>query len=123
MTDAGQELEADRKHIRFADPFTTPIRTGAKTLTARYAFERDLDVGDVVDLIDESGDAFATAKIDLAMTMSAREFVRLDPSGHAGYDGVDAFLDRLREFYAEPPEGFSEKTPVDVFGFEVVDDA
>lgn len=122
MTAAG-ELEARREYLRFANPFTTPIRVGAKTLTARFDFERDLDVGDRVDLVDEDDVVFARAEIDLAMTMTVAEFVRLDPSGHASYDDVDELLDLLREFYPEPPGGFGPSTDLDVFGFEVVERA
>jgi hypothetical protein len=121
MSDVDGELEETSKYLRFANPFVTPIRVRAKTLTVRYEFERDLDVGDRVDLVNVDDVVFARAEIDLAMTMTIAEFVRLEPTGHAPYDDVDDLIETLSVRYDTPTDAFDPSTELDVFGFEVVD--
>ncbi len=52
------------KSLKFRKRFIDPIKNGEKTKTHRLFDDKNLAVGDILDLLDMSnGDKFATAKI------------------------------------------------------------
>jgi uncharacterized protein YqfB (UPF0267 family) len=65
FVDVTDPIAYDANHyLRFTDDRVTPILSGEKFATVRVGFERDFDVGDVVDLIDDDRDKFADATIE-----------------------------------------------------------
>ena len=101
FVDVTDAIEYDVTHyLRFADEYVDALLSGDKTATARIGFERDFDRGDVVDLIDESGDKFAEATIDVVFEGPVEEVVR---RGFGHYEAVDPadLVERLREHYTD----------------------
>lgn len=104
-----------------AGKFTDPLLEGEKTLTARYAFEREYDPGDRVALTTPGGHVFAVAVIERMREMTVREFVEADYDGHRQYADVDECLEALEMYY--PEASLSATTPLSVIFFADVVDA
>lgn len=111
--------------IKFDEVYVEPILEGRKFVTIRHGFERELDIGEEVRLLEaESGDAFARAFIDMFASLSARRFVE-GPSwdGHRSYDNLDELLEELRRFYPEADIGpLSELTVIRWRDLSLVDE-
>lgn len=86
---------------KFHPSLTTPIKTGAKTVTFRYQDERTPTPGDEICATTPNGDAFAWLEVQTVESgpaAHAYEWVRLI-GGQYGADSSSEIIDRLNEHY------------------------
>ena len=119
FVDVTDVIEYDVTHyLRFADEYVDPILRGDKTATVRVGFERDFDVGDVVDLIDTNDDKFAEATVAAVFEGPVESVVRNDFGHYEGVDPAD-FVDTLSEHYPEANvDGSTTVTAIEFYGVE-----
>lgn len=117
FVDVTDVIEYDVDHyLRFADEYVDPILQGDKWATVRVGFERDVEVGDVVDLIDEDDDKFAEATVvsirTEPLTQIAENLKGISASSLSELTGL------LNEHY---PGEITPETTATVFRFRDVD--
>lgn len=112
-------LDSVEKYLRFESMHAPDIRHELKTMTLRYGFERDIGVGDRVALVDQDDVVIAFAEIDLALEMTAQEFVRLKTNRHQMYRRVEHLVEVLGDHYPDAAEEFDGDTVLDVFGWRL----
>lgn len=122
FVDVTDPIEYDATHyLRFADRYVNDVLAGRKTATIRVGFERDFDVGDVVDLIDEDGDKFAEATVDAVVEGSVEHVVKMAPGkwgpphedeGDLPNDTVGFVTERLRRHYSDSVDAETTVTAI-----------
>ncbi len=90
-----------RAQLTFASEHVEPILAGRKTATIRYEIDSHgaLRVGRRFDLVDESGERFASAIVDDRGVVSAETIVEKGVEGHDDYQDLGAFYEQMREYY------------------------
>lgn len=98
-TDAGHGRATHR--YRFAEKFTTPIRTGEKTVTFRYDDERDVEPGDEIRAVTADGHHFGWLRVkDVQSGPAAHAYDwMLLVGGKHGARNNDDLLERLNTYY------------------------
>lgn len=105
--------------LTLAETHVDPTLTGAKTLTARYEFEREYHEGLLLFLQTPDDTVFATARVDRVVQMSVEDFVNAQFSGHQTYDSTDELLAELERYY--PSATLSAETRLTVIWFTDVE--
>ncbi len=106
------------KSLKFRRNLAHLILNGQKTLTWRLFDDKDLQVGDQLELIDwESGKVFATAEI---MAIKEKQFGAIsepDFLGHERFEDTAQMLQHYRDFYGDK---VTMETTVKVVDFKVL---
>lgn len=90
-----------RARLKFASEHIGPILAGRKTATIRYEIDSHdaLRVGRRFELVDDSGERFASAIVDDRGVVSAETIVEKGIDGHGSYQDLSEFYDQMREYY------------------------
>lgn len=89
---------ATKGYLRFGDEWVRPVLAGDHRATLRYGFEREFDVGDEVDLIDEFDDKFGEATVEAIFEMAIEDVVEMGIAEWS-HSTVDEVVDTLRGHY------------------------
>lgn len=88
------------KTLKFRSGFINNILSGKKTVTWRLFDDKDLEVGDKIELIDkETGDKFAKAEIIKITEKKLGEVEDKDFEGHEKFESKEDMLKTYREYY------------------------
>ena len=95
-------MENSNKTLKFTSELTQEILEGKKTTTWRLFDDKDLQEGDVLNLINSStGKKFAKAEI---VQIKEKCFDQVDDSdfeGHSRYSNSSEMLTEFRKYYGE----------------------
>lgn len=97
-------------HLKFSDEYLDAIRSGEKTLTARYCLEREVSTGDRLVHLTEDGEEIGEATVSVVGYMTAQEYAT---NWTDRYRSIGDFLDVLRRHYPEAPQ-FHPSTKITV---------
>jgi hypothetical protein len=102
--------------LKFRPSLAALILAGTKTTTWRLFDEKDLKVGDVIDLINkETGEVFAQAVITKAYEKPLKDLDDADREGHEEFPSDAAMNEAFRAYY--PGRDIGPATPVKVVRF------
>lgn len=87
--------------LKFASEHIGPILKGRKTSTIRYEINSHaaLRIGRQFELVDETGDRFASATVHDRGYLPAESIVEKGIDGHDSYRDLSAFYEQMREYY------------------------
>lgn len=106
------------KRLKFAEHLTPLIIDGSKTSTWRLFDDKDLQVGDELLLVDQTGkEAFAQAKIVSVREKALGEVVESDFNGHEKFESCKKMIEAYRGYYGN---SVTEDTPVKMVHFKIV---
>lgn len=101
--DVADAIEYDATHyLRFADEYVDDVLAGDKRVTMRVGFERDFDVGDIVDLIDEDGDKFAEVTVEHTTDGTVEDVTAVSTNGFSMATtaaAIEGWVETLQEHY------------------------
>lgn len=107
------------KSIKFRDYLVKLVLSGEKDSTWRIFDDKNLTVGDVVDLINwNTGLAFGKAKLLDIKEKKVKDLGEEDFDGHEKYENEEAMYKELKKFYGEAVTG---DTIVKIIKFKVVE--
>ena len=105
------------KTLKFRPHLVSFIRAGAKTTTWRLFDEKNLQKGDIVDLVEfGSLDTFATAEITDVEEKKLSELTEEDKAGHEGFENDEQMYQTYSTYYNKP---VTPDTLVKVIKFEL----
>ncbi len=106
------------KTLKFKPELVDLILSGQKTTTWRLFDDKDLQVGDEVDIINsDSKEVVAHAILTEVRTKLLGEVEESDFAGHEKYESQDAMLTNFRSFYGD---GVSLDTEVKIVDFILI---
>ena len=106
------------KTLKFKTELAQEILAGQKTSTWRLFDDKDLDVGDKLELINsDTGQPFAQARINKLVTKKLSEVTPQDYFGHETYANREEMLATFRGYYADR---VTLDTTVKIIYFELV---
>ena len=106
------------KNLKFRKILAEEILAGRKTSTWRFFDDKDLQAGDVVDLIEwETRTKFAAAKIKIIREKKLGEVHDEDFDGHEKYESKEAMLEEFRTYYGDKVDW---DTLVKIIDFELL---
>lgn len=85
--------------LTFDGRYRHPILEQDKRATIRYEFERPIQPGDALHMVDPQGEHFATGHTTQVTEATAFDIATSDIDGHRTYAGVDDLLGHLQPFY------------------------
>lgn len=107
------------KTIKFRHNLVESILNQEKTTTWRLFDDKDLQIGDEIELIDwESRDKFSKAKIIKVYEKKISEIEDFDYKGHKKYQSQEEMINGFREFYGDK---VNENTTVKIIEFQIHD--
>lgn len=90
------------KGLKFRHYLVKEIQDGRKTVTWRLFDDKNLNVGDQLELFDwESGEKFAVAEITKVQEKRLRQIEESDFEGHEKYSSPEVMLRHYREYYGD----------------------
>jgi hypothetical protein len=90
------------KILKFRPHLAQQILDGTKTVTWRLFDDKDLRVGDRIELIDwESGEKFAEAEITKVREKRLGDIEDIDFEGHEKYESREEMLKHYKEYYGD----------------------
>lgn len=106
------------KKLKFRPHLVKEIREGKKTATWRLFDDKDLRIGDKLELVEsESGEKFAEAEITKIREKKLGEIEESDFVGHETYSGPEAMLQSYREYYGDR---VTMDAPIKMIDFKVL---
>lgn len=109
------------KKLKLDHDLAAAVKNGDKKSTWRLYDDKDIAVGDTLELIDkvdaqnpESWQPFGTALVDQVIEKRLRDINTSDMSGHGAYESMDVLLADFRAFYG--PQ-VTLDTPVKIIHF------
>lgn len=109
------------KKLKLDHDLATAVKNGDKKSTWRLYDDKDIAVGDTLELIDkvdakrpETWQPFGTALVDQVIEKRLRDINNSDMSGHGLYESLDVLLADFRAFYG--PQ-VTLDTPVKIIHF------
>lgn len=116
-----QEATAGMKQLKFEHNFAEAIKKGLKTATFRVNDDKDLRIGDIVELVDKVDGSHPRTwtipgklKIERIDTVPLQELSKDQLSRAESFDNLDEMLQTFRRFYGEH---VSMETPIIVLHF------
>jgi hypothetical protein len=110
---------SERKTIKFTPELALLVKSGQKTSTWRLFDDKDLQTGDIVDLIQRPElTVFASAELVEVIEKSLAEMDEADFDGHEKYDSLEEMISTLQQFY---PETITPKTKAKVIKFKIIE--
>ena len=104
------------KVVKFRQHFIPEILSGAKNTTWRLFDDKDLSVGDEIELVDfETKSKFAEAKIVSVVEKKIEELSQSELVGHS-YESMGEMIARHKVYYGDRVD---EKTKVKIIEFEL----
>jgi len=104
MTDDKTNQQYKQRHLRFLHK---EILEDDREWTLRVDFERDLNPGNKVALIDEGGYTFAYARVEMVIISTVLEIFKLDLDGYPSFEYVADLVGHLGMYYGSTPLGAS----------------
>jgi hypothetical protein len=90
------------KTLKFKPHLAELILLGKKTVTWRLFDDKDLQVGDELELVNsETKEKFAAAKIVVVREKQLREITDADYDGHETYRSQEAMLAEFKKYYGD----------------------
>ena len=90
------------KTLKFRHNLVPKILNGSKTVTWRLFDDKNLSVGDQLELLDwESGEKFAEAEIVKVREKRLGEIKEKDFEGHEKFGSKDEMLETYRKYYGD----------------------
>lgn len=106
------------KQLKFTDALAKLILDGKKTATWRFFDDKNLSVGDRLQLVNkETGTPFAEAEITSIKEKPLGDVVEADFDGHETYANKEEMLTTYRSYYGEK---VSWDTIVKMIGFKLI---
>ena len=106
------------KTLKFKDFKAEWILAGTKTATMRLFDDKDLQVGDELDLINsDSGESFAKAVITEVLFRNLGEVDDVDLDGHEKCNSPPEMLHSLQTYYGDK---VNSETPVKIVRFRLL---
>ncbi len=88
------------KQLKFKDFKSQWILDGTKTATLRLFDDKDLQIGDALELINsDTGDVFATASISEIIEKPLIEMNDSDLEGHEKWESKEAMIESMKSYY------------------------
>jgi len=104
------------KVVKFRQHFIPEILSGAKNTTWRLFDDKDLGVGDEIELVDfETKNKFGEAKIVNVVEKNIEQLSQDELIGH-GYESLNKMIASHRIYYGDRVD---EKTKVKIIEFEL----
>ena len=105
------------KTLKFAHEFVREILEGRKTTTWRLFDDKDLTVGDTLELVDrDSGEEFGKATITDIEEKKIKDLTEEELKNH-GYGNLEDMINNHREYYGDKVNMESE---VKIITFRVI---
>lgn len=109
------------KTLKFRHHSAEEILAGRKTVTWRMFDDKELSVGDTMELLDwESGEKFSEAKITKVREKKLGEIEDEDFEGHERFENKEEMLETYRKYYGERVDW---DTMVKMINFKLFEDA
>lgn len=90
------------KTLKFKSHLVELILSGEKTTTWRLFDDKDLQVGDEVELVNsDTKEVAARAQITHVLTKPLGQVTDADYAGHERYESQDDLLNHFRQYYGE----------------------
>lgn len=90
------------KTLKFRNHLVKEVQEGRKTVTWRLFDDKNLSVGDQLELLDwESGEKFAEAEIIGVKEKKLGQIEETDFEGHEKYSSSEVMLQHYREYYGD----------------------
>ena len=90
----------DMKTFKFRNHLVKDIQEGRKTVTWRLFDDKNLSVGDRLELLNsESGEKFAEAEITQVREKKLTQIKEADFEGHEKYSSSEVMLQHYQEYY------------------------
>lgn len=106
------------KTLKFASHLVREIQKGRKTSTWRVFDEKDLQVGDRIQLVNkETAQIFAEADIVRVHEKNLEAMTEDDLDGHESYASPEEMLKSFQAFYGDK---VTMNTPVKIINFSIV---
>lgn len=106
------------KVMKFRENLSVEILEGRKNVTWRLLDDKDLTVGDRLDLfVFESGNKFAEAEIANIYEKKLGDIEEKDFDGHERYESKEAMIEAYRGYYGDK---VSMDTMVKIIKFEIL---
>ncbi len=108
----------DMKTLKFRAHLVPLVLSGEKTVTWRLFDDKDLQEGDVVNLINwETKQVFARAIVLQVRTKKLGDLTEVDYVGHEKFANIDDMLAHYREYYGDRVNG---ETGVKIINFKLL---
>ncbi|QQG46261.1 MAG: ASCH domain-containing protein [Candidatus Niyogibacteria bacterium] len=109
------------KTLKFRHNLVQKVLDGSKTVTWRLFDDKNIQVGDQIELIDwESGGKFAEAKITGVREKKLGEIEEKDFEGHEKYQSNEEMLEHYKKYYEEKVD---MNTEVKIIDFKLLRDS
>lgn len=106
------------KTLKFRHNLAEEILSGTKTVTWRLFDDKDLMVGDRLELLNwESKERFAVAEITAVREKPLSNLAAEDFIGHGKYESGDELIKHFQEYYGSR---VTPDTPVKIIGFKIL---
>lgn len=106
------------KKLKFRHHLAEEIIAGKKTTTWRLFDEKDLGIGDKLELLDsESGEKFAEAEIVIVREKKLGQIEGEDLKGHEKFGSKEEMLKMFKKYYGEK---VNYDTPVKIIEFKLL---
>lgn len=106
------------KKLKFEHVLVEMILEGRKVATWRIFDDKDLQVGDSLELVEfETGEVFAKAEIENIKEKKMSEITEEDFDGHENYSNRDEMLKTYQGYYGDR---VNWDTPVKMIEFKLV---
>ncbi len=106
------------KTLKFRQHLAKEVLEGRKTVTWRLFDDKDLKVGDLVDLIIwETKDKFAEAKITKIYNKELGKIEEQDLEGHEKFESNKEMLETYKKYYGDK---VTPETIVKIISFEII---
>lgn len=105
------------KTLKFKNHLVIEILAGKRTSTWRLFDDKDLQIGDELDLINKDTlEKFAAAKIISVTEKKLKDLEEKDAVGHGEFEGPDIILEKFRQYYGDKVD---LDTPVKIIRFQL----
>lgn len=106
------------KTLKFRNHLVREIEEGRKTVTWRLFDDKNLSVGDTLELLDwESGKKFAEAEITRVYEKKLGQIKESDFEGHEKYSSPEAMFQHYKEYYGDQ---ITMDTPIKMINFKIL---
>lgn len=105
-----------KKNLKFKDHLAKMVLAGEKTTTWRLFDDKDLSVGDSVDLINkDTGEVFARATLTVVYEKTLGTLEEKDFEGHERFGSMDLLYQTYKSYY--PDRGIGPDTKLKIIHF------
>lgn len=106
------------KKLKFENTLVEPILSGQYYKTWRLEDDKDLSVGDSIELVDSAtGSTFAKAKINQVSIKYLKDIVEQDSVGYLQFQDIDEMLALFNRYYSKP---VTPESIIKVISFELI---